>query len=117
MALRSFAPCRVCQSLTRNKGGLCNAHQNEQGWARHQAGKTQTQRGYGVSWRKLRRDVLIRDAYICSYNLTHADPLLDAKCQVDHYIPKAQGGTDDMANLRAICPQCHAVKTAREGGR
>lgn len=34
---------------------------------------------------------------------------------VDHITPKAKGGTDDDANLQAICDECHKAKTAAEG--
>jgi len=37
--------------------------------------------------------------------------------EVDHIIPKAKGGTDDMSNLQAINKECHKKKTAREQGR
>ena len=36
---------------------------------------------------------------------------------VDHIKPKAEGGTDDLANLQAICRACHAAKTASEARR
>lgn len=30
--------------------------------------------------------------------------------EVDHRIPKAQGGTDDLCNLQAVCKQCNRSK-------
>jgi 5-methylcytosine-specific restriction endonuclease McrA len=36
--------------------------------------------------------------------------------QVDHIIPKADGGNDDDNNLQSICVACHRAKTATEGG-
>lgn len=33
---------------------------------------------------------------------------------VDHRIPKAEGGTDDLANLQTLCRPCHTAKTDRE---
>jgi len=35
------------------------------------------------------------------------DPVL----QVDHVRPLAEGGRDDSAQMIALCPNCHAVKT------
>lgn len=34
--------------------------------------------------------------------------------EVDHIVPKAKGGSDEMANLQAICRPCHQAKTDRE---
>jgi 5-methylcytosine-specific restriction endonuclease McrA len=34
---------------------------------------------------------------------------------VDHIKPKSAGGTNDAAKLQALCHQCHAMKTAKEG--
>ena len=36
--------------------------------------------------------------------------------QVDHIKPKADGGTDDLGNLQAICDDCHKRKTAEDSG-
>jgi 5-methylcytosine-specific restriction protein A len=37
--------------------------------------------------------------------------------QVDHKIPKFEGGTDADDNLQAICVACHQEKTAAEAQR
>lgn len=34
--------------------------------------------------------------------------------QVDHRLPLAWGGTEDLSNCQAVHPDCHAIKTARE---
>jgi 5-methylcytosine-specific restriction protein A len=34
--------------------------------------------------------------------------------QVDHIVPKSQGGSDDDGNLQCICSECHRVKSSRE---
>lgn len=66
-----------------------------------------TARGYGRQWRKLRAKYL------------QLFPLCQ-KCRkkpayvVDHRIPKAQGGTDDEANLQGLCGGCHNQKTGME---
>ena len=36
--------------------------------------------------------------------------------EVDHIVAKADGGTDDPANLRTLCPNCHRLKTLAERG-
>jgi 5-methylcytosine-specific restriction protein A len=80
-------------------------------------GKTRQERGYGAQWERLRKIVLQRDSYLCQPCL-HSDPkrVRPAKA-VDHIIAKANGGTDDLDNLRAICGPCHALKTIHDAGK
>ncbi len=70
-------------------------------------------RGYGHEWRKLRAFVLKRDGKLCVP--CGAAGRLTPATHVDHVVPKAAGGTDDPANLRAICKRCHDSKSGREG--
>lgn len=37
-----------------------------------------------------------------------------AATEVDHIVPKSQGGTDEWGNLQALCKSCHSRKTARQ---
>lgn len=37
--------------------------------------------------------------------------------EVDHVIPRDAGGSDEPANLRALCHDCHASETGRYAGR
>jgi 5-methylcytosine-specific restriction protein A len=78
-------------------------------------GRSRHERGYGTAWEKLRKVVLQRDRHLCQ-------PCLEAKRftpanQVDHILAKANGGTDDPANLRAICSPCHTKKTLADQGK
>lgn len=45
------------------------------------------------------------------------DSIVRAATDVDHIMPKSQGGTDDWSNLQALCKSHHSEKTAREDGR
>ena len=36
--------------------------------------------------------------------------------QVHHVTGRAQGGTDELSNLRALCETCHGRHTGRQGG-
>lgn len=90
----------------------CEAMPKRTGWAGR---SSRHERGYGTAWVKLRQAVLRRDSHLCQVCLKIGRP--KPARDVDHIRPKANGGTDDMANLQAICSECHAAKTARDSGR
>lgn len=73
------------------------------------------ERGYGTAWDKARQATLKRDRHLCQ--VCEAAGRVTVATEVDHITPKAEGGTDDMSNLAAICSNCHKAKTARENGR
>ena len=102
-------PCRQsgCSSLV-DRSGYCEQHKKK-AWARKEG--TTTQRGYGAKWRKLRQTIIRRDIGICQVCKRKA---FDA---VDHIIPKAKGGTDDLINLQCICNDCHKQKTSTQDNR
>jgi len=66
------------------------------------------ERGYAGDWPRIRARVLIEEPLCrrCGEDSRH----------VDHIVPKSQGGTDDRANLQALCSRCHSKKTASEDG-
>lgn len=76
-----------------------------------------SKRGYGAHWRRLRR-------YILACNPLCADPFgvhaeqkrVEVATQVDHIVPRADGGTDDESNLQALCERCHTRKTVLYDG-
>jgi len=70
-------------------------------------------RGYGHAWRKKRLEVLARDKKCRD---PHKIGCKKKSRQVDHKIPKSQGGTDDMKNLQGTCDSCHSRKTATQDG-
>lgn len=75
----------------------------------------------GRPWRRKREHVLQRDGFTCRVCL--ASGVVTLADEVDHIIPRSQGGTDETTNLQAICKTCHRAKTAgeasagRRGGR
>lgn len=75
--------------------------------------KSRHERGYGREWDQTRKRILSRDRHLCQPCL--ATGRVIPGTEVDHVKPKSQGGTDDDANLQAICHPCHQAKTAREG--
>lgn len=67
-------------------------------------------RGYTAAWDRRCAQVL-REEPICR------DCRQEPSTTVDHRIPKAEGGTDDRANLAGLCKGCQGKKAGREGGR
>ncbi len=35
----------------------------------------------------------------------------------DHIVPLTKGGSDDDSNIRCLCPDCHAKRTAEQFGQ
>ncbi len=104
---------------------LCTAHRTESNRQYDERRGNSNSRGYGAVWRRLRRLVLNRDpicvAMLPDFN-TPASLGLNIQCtkpatDVDHIIPKRDGGRDTMGNLQGLCHECHSSKTAREDGR
>lgn len=67
------------------------------------------------AWRATRARILERDGHICQWPTTHGTICGAPATQVDHTENRAGGGTEDDANLRALCEHHHRIKTAREG--
>lgn len=112
-------PCRHhgCGQLVRDGSGYCGVHQQDRNagkFADERRGSRQA-RGYGAEWERARKRILSRDKGLCQSCMKQGK-LRPAK-QVDHIVPKFEGGTDDDANLQAICLTCHQVKTAEEAKR
>lgn len=103
-----------CGVLVRDGTGRCKAHPPINRFADPRRG-TRQERGYGSEWDKLRLQILRRDGGLCQPCLAQ-DRTTRAEA-VDHIAPKAEGGTDDPANLQSICRPCHKLKTAAEAAR
>ncbi|MBU6955752.1 HNH endonuclease [Hahella sp. HN01] len=115
MPQASLRPCKDkgCPNTTRHKSRYCESHADKREatrWGVWQQQKgSDTQRGYGWQWRKLRVRILRRDNYLCQVCLKQGRT--SAATEVDHIQPKAGGGDDQEMNLQAICNGCHRSKT------
>jgi len=85
------------------------------GWAERRRG-TRHERGYGNAWDRLRLQVLKRDLYLCQCDECAKTDRVRTASEVDHILPKVNGGTDEMSNLQAIHPECHKAKTIKDEG-
>lgn len=59
----------------------------------------------------LRYEVLKRAHFHCELCGCRAD---ERALEVDHIVPRSQGGPDDMDNLQALCYRCNAMKRDRD---
>ncbi len=66
----------------------------------------------GRPWRRKRDAILLRDKYTCQ-----ACGVVTSELEVDHIVNVAQGGSDDDANLQALCVPWHQAKTAVEAAQ
>lgn len=116
MVKRVCLPCRHlgCARLVRSPG-YCDIHAGESiGWTRNRHRGNRHERGYGSDWVRLRVLILRRDNYLCQCSECQRTGRVLPATEVDHRIPKAEGGTDEPHNLCAINVECHKRKTAKE---
>ena len=63
-------------------------------------------------WASRRRAVLVRDNHRCQWKVDALSVCGAPATDVDHVVP---GDDDSFGNLRALCREHHALKSAREG--
>lgn len=51
--------------------------------------------------------------YMCPMWMLYAGDFDESGVQYDHIVEHSDGGTNQIENLQALCPSCHAVKTKR----
>lgn len=84
-------------------------------WA-HPHRESRHARGYGAEWERTRERILARDHGICQHcKALHG--VVHMGSEVDHRVPKFEGGTDADDNLQTICSEAHRIKTAEESKR
>lgn len=102
--------------LVRDGSSRCDAHKHiDTGRFGDPRRGSRHKRGYGTEWDRKRKAVLARDRGLCQQ--CKPDRRITVARNVDHKVPKAEGGTDDEDNLWSLCDTCHAEKTAREALR
>jgi 5-methylcytosine-specific restriction protein A len=113
MPIKPRRPCAYpgCPELVRG-GRYCPAHQQEVARKQDAARGSSAQRGYGYRWQKLRIAYLrVHPICVDPFGVHKRDGRIEPATDVDHIIPRAQGGTDDEDNLEAMCHSCHSRKT------
>lgn len=91
-------------------GTQCPDHPRN--WHKQEKRGNRHERGYGSAWERVRKLVMLRDKGLCKP--CGFQNRVSPATEVDHIVPKSQGGTDDQVNLQSICSACHKMKTALE---
>lgn len=60
-----------------------------------------------MSWRRIRREVLERDGWIC---VECQSPIKGRNAHAHHKLPRGLGGLDTLENLISLCSGCHSLK-------
>lgn len=105
----------MCATLVHDGSSRCVAHKVLPGRFADKHRGSRHERGYGNQWVQARERVMRRDGGLCQP--CKAEGILHAGTEVDHIVPKAEGGTDDDANLQTICKARHRAKTQAEAAR
>jgi len=114
MPLRPPTVCSTpgCYAVVLGGKGKCHKHKKAVGWESDRNRGTRQQRGYGKEWYRVRDLRMGMDKGLCQPCLRKGK--FTAATEVDHRVPKSQGGTDDIDNLESICRACHKAKTQAE---
>ena len=95
--------CIVCGRASLDS--RCPSHQRaKRPWVTNRPKKV-----YGWAWQQIRNTVKAEEPN-CRYC---GRPTTD----IDHIIPRAEGGTDHRTNLQGLCTSCHKRKTHQEAER
>jgi len=71
---------------------------------------------YPPDWQARRRRVLRRDDYTCRACGLRSTRVDDISFDVDHVVPKSDGGSHALDNLQTLCLPCHAKKHPGNAG-
>ena len=105
---------RTYEPWTRNNRGRCrDCLRKYERVKRGRRGST-TQRGLGAEHQRLAKQVLAEEktCWICGESARPDDPL-----EVDHVVPRAEGGATVRSNLRAAHASCNRSRGGRGRGR
>lgn len=84
------------------------------GWRPDAERGTRQERGYDAEWERTRSRILKRACGLCECAECKQLGRVRVAREVDHIVPKSQGGSNDDDNLQAINRDCHKAKTLRE---
>lgn len=94
-----------CPSMVDGRAAYCPSHAPKK--AAYLGNRNRKSSGW--EWSRIRRRVLSRAGFSCEMEGCRAPAT-----EVDHIIPRSRGGSDEMDNLRALCPPHHREKSEAE---
>lgn len=102
MPLAAPKPCchPGCNVLAHDGTSRCIAHKVKRDTFSDKRRGSRHERGYGTAWDKTRARILRRDAGICQSCL--ADGHVHQGTEVDHIVPKFEGGSEADDNLHPL---------------
>lgn len=101
-----------CPNLIES-GMYCTEHQRQA--PIDQTRGTAAQRGYDATWQRLRVMFLSRHPLCCDpFGVHQRVGAVVPATDVDHILPKAQGGANSYDNLQSLCHSCHSRKTVMQ---
>jgi 5-methylcytosine-specific restriction protein A len=100
--------CVDCGRVFEGRGPRCPEHARAYKNRRQQDYRARVKSSLGPSgstrrWRRIRALALQRDHYLCVP--CQAEGKVTPAVEVDHIVPRSQGGTDDLDNLRSVCAE------------
>lgn len=106
--MRFNQPCNVpgCPNLVPSGKGRCKDHPYER--------VKRTVSLSSARWKLLRREALERDGGRCTWLDEDGERCIEPARQVDHIVPTADGGEDEIGNLQSLCLRHHGMKTMLE---
>ena len=102
-----------CPNLVEAGRRYCPEHEKEEQKRINANRDPSKAKQYDERWRRLRKLVIHREP-LCRQ--CKKEGRLTLATEVDHIIPLAQGGTNELDNLQPLCHSCHSRKTAKEDG-
>src|SRR5438309_3707333 len=106
-------PCLDCGALTGDGWNRCELHRS--GFRRARPRPSSTARGYDGAYKRLRKQVMAdhisRYGYWCP-GWRRVGHFAD-KLELDHIIPKADGGQSVRSNTQILCESCNRSKGLR----
>ena len=113
MPYKARKPCAHpgCPNLTHSR--YCEEHAKEEAQRYNRYGRDpETGKRYGAAWQKLRAAFLSAHP-LCE--MCKSEGRLTPATLVHHRRKLTDGGTNDWANLQALCLECHSRLHGRQG--